>query len=382
MKKNALFIFVFTLAFLANGSNLQLHAQEEIEKKNDIKNVEKGFEFYGGDNPSKENSKDAALILQYLKEIRDENKEQTKIQRDILELLEKKMDPKPKELVKKDGTKCIANSSSDCFDYESLIENNPEATKIPALKAFLTDPYDMNKAANYLQWQNQLMNHSFNTGNALQMAGEQWGDKVNSLGSTRSTFNTSGGIANAKLIPAAKEKYFNELANSIEITIFIGMSNNLDIFALSGIADTLIQYPNLNYKFIFLNEGSKLLFEDGMSTLYSNKIPSWNKAKKEISEKSFKDADIYTTPSLTASMKDGNKKKIQTIVTGKFSSSVFGERFYNYLEYNKLIDYTKLSDTNIWNGDEGENETKNFYNKTFGINIKTSEKELTNVKKK
>lgn len=117
-----------------------------------------------------------------------------------------------------------------------------------------------------------------------------------------------------------------------------------------------------------------------MNTLYSNKIIAWNKSRKEVSEKSFKDADIYITPSLTASIKDGDKKKIQTIVTGKFSSSVFGERLYNYLEYNKLIDYRKLSDTNIWSGDEGEKQTKDFYKKTFGVNIKTSEKELINGK--
>lgn len=379
MKKKIIFLALVPLMLLALDNNLQVQDEPE-NKKNDIQNVEKGFEFYGGEKQAKGNPKDTNLILQYLKEIRDENKEQTKIQRDILNLLEKKMDPKPKEITKKDGTKCIANSSPECFDYASLIENNPEVTKIPALKDFLSNPYDMKKTSTYLQWQNQLMNHSFNTGNALQMAGEQWGDQVNTLGTTRSTYNTSGGVANASLIPAAKQKYFSELSKAIEITIFIGMSNNLDIFAMSGIADTLIQFPDLNYRFIFLNNASKLLFEDGMNTLYSNKIIAWNKSRKEVSEKSFKDADIYITPSLTASIKDGDKKKIQTIVTGKFSSSVFGERLYNYLEYNKLIDYRKLSDTNIWNGDEGEKQTKDFYKKTFGVNIKTSEKELINGK--
>ena len=381
MKNILLSLIVAPYLLLAANSNSLLQATEP-DKKNDVQNVEKGFEFYGGEKPSKDNVKDTLMILQYLKEIRDENKEQTKIQREILSLLERKMDPKPKEFVNANGKKCVANSSPDCFDYASLIENNPEVIKIPALKEFLSNPYDMNKAANYLKWQNQLMNHSFNTGNALQMASEQWGDSVNTLGATRSTYNSLGGVANAKLIPAAKEKYFSELSNLIEINIYIGMNNNLDIFAISGIADTLIQFPNLNYKFTFLNEYAKVLFEDGMNTLYSNKILAWNKAKKEVSEKSFKDADIYITPSLTASHKENGKIKVQTIVTGKFSSSVFGERLYNYLEYNKLIDYSKLSDTNIWNGPEGEKQTKEFYHKNFGVDIKTNVKEINNVKSK
>lgn len=339
--------------------------------KKGVESIKKGFDFYDG---TKDNNEER-LNKNYLKLIYDESKKQTKIQSDILKLLKKKLDPQPKMITKEDGTKCVANSSIDCFDYASLIENHPEVNKIPALKEALSNPEDLAKVAKYIEWQQGgLFKHAFNVGNAMQMAQEQWGDKINPLGLYRSTHNNSTGISNAILVPDAKKRYLNTLKDKITYNLFLGFDKNLDILSTSSIASILMEYPELKFNIYYSNNEIKVLFEDLMKTLYSNNIKNYNLTKKEINPKIFKTFEIYTTPSLVVVYKNKEELKAQTIATGRFNEKDFVTRVYNFLELNKLIDYKKFSDTKIWNSESGKKHVQEFYKNKFGVEVLKDEK--------
>lgn len=354
---------LFVLPMLLFGDTIEPVAGQDSLKK--------GFDFYKGKSDVEEDP----IKKDYLKLIYEENEKQTKIQQDILDLLKKKLDPEPKMITKEDGTKCIANSSSDCFDYASLIENNPEVNKIPVLKEFLSDPYDLANAAKYLQWQQGgLFKHAFDVGNAIQMAQEQWGEKANPLMMNRSTYNTTSGISTAVLVPELKKKYLEELKDKTEYIIFLGYNKNLDILTASSIANIMMENPMLNFKIYYSSAESKALFEDVIERVYADNIIAFNNATKKIEPKIFETFGIYTTPSLVMSYKNEEKKKAQTIVTGRFNQQVFIERVFNFLEMNKLIDYTKFSDTQFWNTNGGEIEVKKYYKDTFGVEVLKDEK--------
>lgn len=351
---------------LANSQNV---LQQQV-KKDDGK--DDGWDFYDDKEPLNKNAikKNNELgiaqgnIIKLLMEIRDENKKQTHIQEQILDILKRRMDPQPKEIVV-NGKKCIANSSSECFDYASLIENNPEVNKVPALKKFLSDPYTLANAAEYLKWQGQLFSHSYSIGNGLQFAQEQFGQEASSLPMARSTYNNTTGLYDGVMMPKIKKRYINSLRNELRFKIFIGENNKLDIFSLSSIAETLSGNERINFEFIFKNQYSKDLFESGIRTIYGKNNANWNRSIKIVDVKQFNDYGIYTTPSLVAIHSKGIG---QTILTGRITDEQFVDRTLNFLEYNKLIDYSKMSDYENWDETSGD-FVKDFYDRNYGVDI-------------
>ncbi|AXH16402.1 hypothetical protein CP985_03395 [Malaciobacter mytili LMG 24559] len=346
----------------------------KIENKKSVDNIAKGFDYYEGTVNKQIEAKKSneEKILEYLKIIKEENQKQTKIQNKIYDLLKRKFDPEPKVITKKDGTKCVANSTDDCFDYASLIENHPEVNKIPALKEFLKDPYDLSKTANYLKWQTALFNHAFNTGNAIQFAQEQFGNESGVMSLNRSSFDDSKGVANAKLLPEIKKKYLYSIKDKFEINIFIGLNINLDIVSVSGIADLLITLPELNYKFYYKDKASKALFEDTMNLIYADNLKRWNIVQKQISSEKFNELNVLTSPSFVILYKkddDTKTIKAQTIHTGRINTSLFYDKVFNYLEYINEIDYKKLSDTDFWDTKKGEDEAKEEIKRKFGVSV-------------
>jgi len=337
--------------------------------------VEKGWSFYeDGQNPKtlkKDNKLLKGSIIKLLTQIKDENKKQTKIQQAILKILQKTLDPQPKMITLPNGEQCVANSSAECFDYESLMI--PEARKVPAMKEFLADPYDLNKAANYLQWQSKLFNHSFNIGNSLQFASEQWGDKANILGTTRPTYDTTSGFFTARVLPKAEKKYINSLNKEFIVHIFLGINTKLDIFALSNIAEILRDFDKLKYHFHFTDQKTNQLFSNGFKTLYGKKNIAWNKALKNNNKTEFRKFGIITSPSIVLQYigKKDVKNKIQTIITGRTTINAFKQRFMNYLEFNKIKDYKKLSDYRIWE-ENSDNFTKKYYETNYHIKLDTT----------
>ena len=82
----------------------------------------------------------------------------------------------------------------------------------------------------------------------------------------------------------------------------------------------------------------------------------------------FKENKIYTTPSIVMTYKkDAQNFVAQTINTGNVTNDTFIDRVFNYLEFLKVLDYQKLSDTKYWQTDAAEKERKDFYKKRFGV---------------
>jgi hypothetical protein len=346
------------------GVQAQEPIAKQVEKTKGVENIAKGFEYYDG---TQSENKDEKLILKYLKEISDENKKQTKIQEDILKILKSTMDPEPKIIKKKDGTECIANSSSNCFDYASLIENNPEVRRIPAMKEFLSDPYDLSKVVEYQKWQAELFKHAFNTGNSIQLAQEEFGDKAFPLGLNRTSFNNTTGIVEANMLPEIKKKYLDEIKDKFTIDIYLGFNNNLDLMAIPGLTNIILSNPSLNYRLYFSNQTSKDIYESAMNSVYSKDGVIFN-VVKTVDEKKFNENKIYTTPSIVMTYKkDAQNFVAQTINTGNVTNETFIDRVFNYLEFLKVLDYQKLSDTKYWQTDAAEKERKDFYIKRFGV---------------
>ena len=352
------------LGLLHVGAN-----ETSLEKK--VNTIEKGFEFYKGSDSKNKKNNEKKNVLQYLKALLKESKDQTKTQKDILKLLKKTLDPEPRTFTLKDGTLCTSNKSSKCFDYGALLENHPGVKENPVLKRFLTNPYDLKNAAEYVEWQGKLLNHANNVGNAIQFANEQWGNKINPMVLNRSTFNTSSGDANATLIPEIRKKYLVRIKDKMNHYIFLGFNINLDLFAAESIIDVLISNPDLNYTFVFSDKKIEILFSELINTLYSKNIKAWNIATKVVSKEIFEDFDIYTTPSLAIKFKINENYKIQTIATGKISNKIFRSRTFNFLEFNKILNKKQFSDTEYWKGDKGLKIVEKYYKSKFNVEINT-----------
>lgn len=359
----------YLASILLLGGVIIGHTQEIKSEtpKRVVDNIAKGFEYYDGTQA--QNKDDEKLILKYLKEISEENKKQTKIQEDILKILKSSFDPEPKIIKKEDGTECVANSSANCFDYASLIENNPEVRRIPAMKEFLSDPYDLSKVAEYQKWQAELFKHAFNTGNSIQLAQEEFGDKAFPLGLNRTTYNSATGVAEANLLPEIKRKYLDEIKDKFTIDIYLGYNTNLDLMAIPGITSVILNNPTLNYKFYFNSQSSKDIFDSAMNSIYAQDGLNSN-IVRIVDEKRFKEFNIYTSPSIMMSYIKNDKENVgQTIHTGNITNDAFINRVFNYLEFLKVLDYQKLSDTKYWETEAGEKERKDFYKKRFGVGI-------------
>ena len=334
-----------------------------------IENMRQGGDFY---KTSLDGSEKKEEDRDYLKLIYEENKKQTKIQKQILDILKRKLDPKPPIITKADGTKCVANSSPDCFDYASLIMNHPEVIKIPVLKDFLSDPYDLNKAAKYLQWQQgKLFPHAFDIGNALQMAQAQWGDKVNPLAMTRPSFNSATGLTSAKLIPEAKKKYLVNIKEKTTYNFFFGYNINLDILAVSNIAEVLLENPELKFNFYFNNDESKKIVEELFFDVYAKNLKAFNNAVKEVNKKKFEEFGVITTPSLAMTYEDkkNNKNIGQIIANGRIGESMFLSRVFNFMEFKKLIKSDEFSDSKLWKSKEGRKYTQEHFKQKFNVEV-------------
>lgn len=353
---------LFSSVFLCAEENFDTeNMMSNTKNKREFSSIEKGFNYWEGTETKKE---DKESILKVLQEIRKENQEQTKIQKEILKQLKTLTNPEPKKIVV-NGKECIANSSAECFDVASLL--TPEAQKVPALAAVISDPYDINKVVTYKKWQDKLLELAGNLGNGFQIVEEQFGDEASLFGVKRSSYDNSSGLYDSQILPQAKHKYIESLSHLLSFKIFLGMNENLDLYALSALSDIIHKYQNLRFEFIFKDNKSKEIFENGMNVLFSTNNKNWNTALKKTAPETFNKFGIYTTPSIVAILNNNNSLEGQTIATGRVTYSMFTERVLNFLEYKKVIDYKKLSDYKIWenSGDFAED----FYKRNFNIDI-------------
>jgi len=352
------------------------HNKNTHNEIDDAYNAQQGWSFYFDDknidgNKTKAKKMDKLIKkaqLNLLQKILDENKKQTKIQKKMLALLQKQIDPKPK-MITVNGKKCIANSSADCFDFGALLV--AEAKKVPVMAAFLKDPYDIVKAAKYLQWQSKYFMHNINIGNSLQMAYQQFGEKAYPIGDQSPGYTMANGYYEGTIYPAAQTNLIISMKKKISFDILIGKNIPMDIYSSLSIKDIVLKYGKMNIRLVFFDKKSKDVFLSALTSVYKmDSFPIWRHIKKVVDPKLFKQYGVTTTPSFVLKLDDKNKKTAQTILHGKADLTSFRSQVISFMELHKLIDYSKFTEQKAWNSPQGVKAVKDMYKERHGVNVK------------
>lgn len=353
-----------TNLFSSSVQIIKTNKSKTYNEVDDKYKSEAGFAFYQDRNSSKKRLKNVTQsnnccteMLRTMKKILEEEQKQTKIQTKILKILQKRMDPQPK-VITVNGKKCIANSSAECFQMPITAA----AQRVPALAAWMKNP-TMANTVNYLRWQAKYFKEIFRRADSFPLAVTQFGEKAYPLAAHRLGYTSLQGfnikdLKMKRIIAATKKNY--------KYLIFLGLNSDLDITSALNIKSLIEKYKDLNFTLVFKNQSSKNLFNQTLNAIYTKKaLAVFDKTKSVINPKAFDKYQIFTTPSVVAvNMK---KKKAQTICNGKVQIGYFEEQMYNYLEYNKEIDNTKMIDYKNW--DSGVNYREDYYKHILGINI-------------
>jgi hypothetical protein len=381
----AILLGTITIATSANAVDVvekdgNKNTSNEID---DTYNAQKGWSFYfdqkNDSNLSKTQKTQKVakrLELHVLQKILDENRKQTKIQKKVLALLQKQIDPKPK-IITVNGKKCVANSSANCFDFGALLI--AEAKKVPVMAEFLKDPYDIKKAAKYLQWQAKYFKHAINVGNSLQFAYSQFGEKAYPIGAQSTQYTVGSGNFEGGMLPDAQKRLIISMKDKISYSIFIGKNITMDMYSALSVVNIIKQYGTMNIDLIFWDKKSKDVFMGAVSSVW--KVPmikNWKNVKKEISPKKFKQYQIFATPSYVLKLNNKGKKEALTILHGKVDESSFRSRTMAFLELKKLINYQKFTEQNIWESKGGKKAVKKLFSDEYNVKVKipNSKKDL------
>ena len=347
------------------------------EVENPFGTVEKGWHFYddtnqSGQKPQIDVSQSApkgadnpALVAQLLQQILKENQAQTKIQQEMLRILQDNFDPQPKIVKKADGTECIANSSADCY----VVPKTAWAKSVPALSAWMDDPSSVEKAAVYSKWQSTHLNTTvLPMGSSLQFASEQFGVAARPLNYAQPGYDSATGAGKVMENMRAFTTV-NKHANQVQLLFFVGKNIDADLYALDNFGQLMNRLGEIKFTLIAYDEATKQVVEDA-----SGWIPSLKRGlqrnKLVVNEKAFNKYGIYTTPSLVAVANNGGKMKAQTVATGRMGPIIYAERVRQYLLLEGIAKYGDDAGYKIWKdvGNVAKSHMRNKYN----IDLNTS----------
>lgn len=261
------------------------------------------------DNKSEETINDKDILLKIL----EEEKKQTAIQKEILEII-KKTSGIPQEVVV-NGKKCLANSSADCF----VMPLANDALKIPVMGRWIQNP-TVENAIEFYKWQTKLLNQSIDAGYSLNFASLSmqnpfYGHQIQMQ---------TGGNDSLDQIREIIDSNIKKYAKNMELKIMLG-KNNFDLNSTTRIFDIYDNLKALGLRVKFVFEDEKAL-NDFANFHYKapneNYQKNWKKLPKEdkiISPNSFKSNDIYITPLYILSYLDiKNNKSFNQVVGGGY----------------------------------------------------------------
>ena len=236
---------------------------------------------------------------------------------------------------------------------------------------WLKDPYDVTKAAHYLQWQAKYFKHAINLGNSLQFAYSQFGEKAYPIGSQSTPYTVGSGKFEANMLPDMQDKLIMKAKDKISFSIFIGKDINMDIYSAMSIVEIIKKYGIMNIELVFLNQKSKDVFVGAVASVWQiDKIRYWKNIKKIVDPAKFKQFNIFTTPSYVIKLNTKKKKEALTILHGKVDSSSFRSKVIGFMELRKLINYKKdYTEHRAWDGKDGAETAKDLYQKNYGVKV-------------
>lgn len=351
---------------------INLNASNVDENKGKVENNERGFAFYENNkkiekpvdyavNKVEPNNRDNQEIVLLLKKILEVNIE-------IRDILKKEYEPQPKIITNEKGEKCVANSSADCF--EMPITN--EARKVPVYKEWL-EKGDMQSSLKKKQWEAKYFNEISNRAYMDIAALNQFGSAAYPVNYNTYSHNNTTGYASTVLRDKIEKSVIEKNLDKVNFIYFIGLNNDLDLYAMDNIVRFLKQYQNkIKLQFIFKDEYSKKAFE--IARNHNAEFGILNNYKMTVLPNEFKNFNIYTSPSLVAINKD--QKTAQTILTGRVSENQANKMIVMYLRSQGIIQDVDLNIDNGWKeeGDFGAKYIKDYLGDDYIKQLKDMKK--------
>lgn len=369
-----------SLLFAGSGTYNENEAQGEKPKKTSeaergytSTDIQKGWAF--GDDASfqnqdeivpqqvvKKTKRDAATILE---EILIVQKEQLKEQKKIREILEEQYDPKPKVIVKADGTKCIANSSADCFDFPLIAE----AKRIPVMANHFKNPHDSKATAEWKKWYATYLNHNFDIGKAWEYDSAENGSNSFKTDFKRDGFDSAKGDYYVE-----KEKHNTRIINAfgtrgLSLKILLGKTPELDLYAMDQIAMFIRNHPSLAIELVFSTRESAEVYKGGARAIsfVEKAFSQSNVTKRLVSSSAEFPVNLQATPAYQVSYKDGKRSHVKIIKSGKVESGKLSNSIIEWMIFEKIVDPAQLNDSRIWKDAEGIGNK--FIKDTYGKDL-------------
>jgi hypothetical protein len=284
------------------------------------------------------------------------NKKQLVEQVRIREILEEEYNPKPQVVTRKDGSKCIANSSSDCF----VMPLTPTAKRLPVFKNWLQNPTienSLEKKKWLSKYFNQITKGAYSDMFAL---------KQNPQAYQTSSYDAIGYSDGFGKLTSIQDNYKKDLMikhkDKYKLYIFLG-SSEMDLYGSDVLARAVTMYPELNYEVVYKDQKSKDLFSDFANRL---KIVEVFKTKSSnIGAKYFKKFNIVGTPTLAI----GIKGELQVLGSGRVTSSLMVDSINQYLEFKGIIKPDDYKDYKMWSSKSNNGIAKDYLNTKYKIQI-------------
>jgi len=357
-------LFVTLNSYATTTDIIKKDTKSTYNEVDDSYNDKSGFAFYEDRNTSLQKHKkskpnmkcNCQEIMKKVDSILDENKKQTKIQENILKLLQKAIDPQPEKIIV-DGKECIANSSDKCFKMPIIAE----AAKIPVLKAWMENS-TLENTKKFLKWEAKYFKEVFKRGDSLPLALSKFGAEAYPMQSLNNGYIDLFGFSPME---KAKEQIVKASLKDMKIVIFFGMNPDLDLVSIVLLKDLLKTYNQTTFNIVFTTKKAKALFDATLNGIYGKKAANeyFKNSKMIINTSLAKKYDIFTTPSVV--IKD--KENIQNIYNGKLGVSSFNRAVYRYLEFNNKLDHKKLFNYKAW--DKNTNFSNKFFGNKYHVNI-------------
>lgn len=345
-KKFFILFFVFSINFL--------HANQESSNETTAK-IERGYKYGdGGDINSTKKKK--LSVEEMLSKLLEESIKQTKLQKEIRDILQDEFAPKPKMMTLKDGTKCIENSSAKCFKMPMI----NEIKRIPVyVNAY--QKRDLESMKKKEMWEgkyvSEVLHLAYLKGQAIRELGPKYPLATRPVG----TINNIG--YDSIVQKRYEQELVNKHAKQFEINIFLGINKSLDMYSLVRLAYLVRDNPKLKFNLIFNSIKAKKQWEKQYPSFFTSKF--LKKLDSYVQPDSFKEFKVYTTPSVF--LKDRKREKDTLIFVGRITQDDIVNRIIEYMIQHKDIKRNDLTASKAWKSDSSEDVVKDYYNETIGI---------------
>ena len=321
--------------------------------------IEKGFRFgeFKDNNHTTLGNVNKKDIKEILLLILKENKEQTKVQKEIRNILQNEFDPKPKMITLSNGKKCLENEDVGCFKMPMI----NEVKRIPAISNAL-QKRDLESVKKKEMWYGKYVTEVLKLSYLKDQAIRELGPKYPLMTRPLGTIDSQAGW-DGPILQKHRKNIFLKYLPHFEYNLFLGKNRGLDMITLVPLAYVVRNNPSIKINLVFDSRESKIHWEKQYKNFYTAK--HLKALKSFIEPKAFDEFKIYTTPSLF--LKDNKNSKDTLIHVGKFVELDLINKTIAYMIENNFIKRNELRATKSWDTNRSEDYIKFYYKNKLGI---------------